>query len=271
MTLNQRFTSLLIPLIFLVGCSSSIEEQLYKQASRNAEKGKIEEALNIYEKLLVGFPESEFSVKASRSALAIVPSEDKNFVRQLKFLKKVILYSSDPEELLDTQRKIAEIQFEKMANYSESIKEFNKLLGFAKTTGEKFRYLLNLSKSFYYLADFLQSLVEVEAAIKLADNVDQIFEASLHKANIFMSQKKMDAAIEVFTDLQRRFPEKARKENLGINIAICYEDKRDYTKAVAALEDLKKGHPNPDFIDVKIQRLLKRKLQMPGASGKLQK
>ena len=84
---------------------------------------------------------------------------------------------------------------------------------------------------------------------------------------ILMTTKKIDEAIKLFKKLLEENPRKAEKENVGINLSLAYEEKKDFSQAMKILEKMKDTYPTKEFIELKINRLKQRAKNQPGARG----
>ena len=89
------------------------------------------------------------------------------------------------------------------------------------------------------------------------------------KGNIFLATKKLDDAIKIFENLVNEYPEQARKDNVSLHLAACYEEKKDFSRAIEVLDEMKSEAGAPGFLDERIEKLKKRESYLPGAKGHL--
>ena len=87
------------------------------------------------------------------------------------------------------------------------------------------------------------------------------------KAQTLVAAKKIPEAAALWELIMTTFPEKSKKENVALNLVVCYEDMKEFGKAIDVLERMREGYPHPEFLNLRIQRLKERKENMPGAKG----
>lgn len=253
--------------VSLSGCFFSYQRMDMKRGASLIEKGQFEEGFQLLERAVRREPQTSVALEAARRGSKAAVLEAKDYRRALYFGRQIVLYSPSPSERFAAQKQIAQIQFESLANYEQAIVEFNKLLALADPTEDTFAFRLSIAKAYYQLNNFYQAGVETDELLgkKLSD--DQKFEVLLLRANIHLTEKKHDQAAATYTELLNHYPERAKKENVPLNLSVVYEEKGDFNKAIQTLEDLKSSYATPDFIDLKITRLKERAQNMPGAQG----
>ncbi|MCB0391732.1 MAG: tetratricopeptide repeat protein, partial [Bdellovibrionales bacterium] len=133
---------------------------------------------------------------------------------------------------------------------------------------KEFDYKFRIAKAFYYLNKFKQSILEVEEILKKTLSQEQNFSVRLFRANVLLIKKDFAEAMEEFEKLLVEFPERAQKENLGLVVAVAYEDMNEFDKAITTLEKIKSNADDPNFIEIKIKRLKERIANQPGKKKK---
>lgn len=251
----------------LAACSWTPEAKYFKAAQEFAEQKKWDSAVESYEKVVKVSPESQEALKASQEGARIALIHTKDPHRLVIFLKHIILYSKAEDERVTSQRLLAETYFEKINDYKSAAIELNKTLEFFKSGKDNANLRLMLAKAYFFQNEFFQARTEVDTALK--ENVDQefVFKALLLKANIYFNEKNLDEAINMYQKLNVEFPQKSKAEQVSLNLAVCYEEKEDFKKAIEVLEQMRVGYNMPEMIDLKISRLKARLDQAPGAKG----
>lgn len=179
----------------------------------------------------------------------------------------MVLYSPDKEERIESQKTIIDIYFERLSDNQNAVTEINRLLQLELPREEELRLRLILAKALFYINNFEQALAEVETILDKKPEDKLLFESKLLKGNIFFASKKLDKAAEVFEDLLKVYPDLSKQENLGLTLAICYEEQSQFLRAEEVLNQVKNDYPNPIFIEEKIIRLRNKAKQQPGARG----
>ena len=212
-------------------------------------------------------PDSEAALTAAREAAQIALNDTKDFTQATFFLRHVVRYTKSDTERVSAQQSLAETYFEKLNNYSAAVTELNRALDLMKRDKSQAPYRLMLARAHFFLNQFFQAKSEIDEALK--ENVDQefVFKAKLLKANILFNEKKLDDAIIAYQKLSAEYPDKALSEQVSLSLAVCYEEKEDFIKAIELLEKLRAVYHSPEMIDLKIRRLRERQAQAPGAKG----
>ena len=82
-----------------------------------------------------------------------------------------------------------------------------------------------------------------------------------------LAAKRLPESADLWESIIKEFPEKSHKENVALNLVTCYEEMKDFGRAIEVLESMRKGYAHVDFLDLRIQRLKERKQNLPGAHG----
>ena len=190
--------------------------------------------------------------------------ELKNYNRSIEILKYLILYSNDPDERWKSQIQIAQIYFDNLAWYDRAIIEYSKLLSSELSKDEKVRIRLAIARSYYYLGKFTQSWSEAsEIIVEQNISKEQIFDILLLQANINLALKKFSEAAKILERLNAQFPERSKKENIGINLALCYESNGDHVNALRIFEYLIKFYEPKEYIELRIKKIKHHFLNQP--------
>lgn len=267
--IRQRLTKLALLTIFLtslVACSSA-EMRFIEKAQSEASRGHFRIALSLLDKAIARKPELKEALLASREAARISYYEIKDYSRAVDYYKHIVLYSPDSAERLFAQKQIATVYFDHVADYEKAITELHKLVNMSLEPEEKHKYKMNLARAYYYLNNFDQAEHEVDEFLRDAKMEEDIFEMLMLKGNINLAKKELESASKVYLRIIKDYPERSQAENVGLTLALCYEEMRDYGKAIQTLAKLKEYHPVPEYIDLRIKRLEVRKKNQPGARG----
>lgn len=191
----------------------------------------------------------------------------KDYSLAVEFYNHIVLRSPDAGERKSAQRYVAQIYFENLHDYERSVVEYERILKIADTPDERFRFRLNLAKSHFQLNNLDQAATELDALLSQDLQSEQKFEVKNLKANILVSAHRHSDAAGVWESLLLDFPEQAQKANVALNLVVCYEEMKDFGKAIGLLERMREGDPNPEFLDLRISRLRERRDNQPGARG----
>lgn len=267
MNVHQLMRILLVSLSFLVfGCSFSFQNWQYQKGVRLSEKHQFKEAADLFSRVVRRGPDAPIALEAARRGSKIAAFDVKNYSLAGEFYRHLVMHSADKAERLEAQRALVDVYFDKVLNYEQAVIEISHLQPLLPDT-EKGRYQLLLARAHFNLNNLPQSLVEINDLIGKKISPDLKFEALLFKANLLQGSKKLNEAVVVFEEIEKTYPALAREANVGMSMAICYEEQGELGKAVKVLENLKDHHANPEFIQIRITKLKDRMANLPGAQG----
>ncbi len=252
--------------LFLSSCFSS-EEREFKLGQIEVEKSNFMEALPHFERAILRDPAGKIGVAAAREAAKICFFETKNFKKAGNFYSHLVLYSKDQNERIFGQKQLVSVYFDHLADYSKSILEINKILSMPISDDEKLAYKISLARTYYYQNNFQQAENEVDEFLKGVLSDDHKFSMLMLKGNISLARKDLLKAAKIFKEIIENYPVKGKKENVGVTLAVTYEEMNDYKAAISTLEWVRAFHPVPEYIDIRIRRLQERQQNQPGAKG----
>ena len=254
-------------LLVFLGCWWSPEAREFKEAGRLHEEGRLPEAVTAYEKVMKKFPTTEESLEAARKGSTIALVDTKNYAKAVEFFKHIVLASEKEAERVQAQTSLADIYYERLNDYGSAAIEYNRLLQLQLPQETQQRVRLNLAKSYFYQGKFIPAHSEIKILLENDLTTERAFSAKLLQGNLYQSEKKLDQAIEAFSDLLKNYPEQSKDEQLGLTLAVVYEEKKDFAQAARVLAAIRNNYPKPDFIDNKIRRLEEQQKNLPGAGG----
>lgn len=258
---------LLVMALGFSGCTFWQQETEFDKATRLSKEHKYEDAIVILDRLVKANREGPDALEAARLGAKLSFLEVKDYPHALLFFQQLVLYSPESGERLESQKRIAEIYFERISEHDKAVIEFNKLLQLELPPEDEVQVRLNLAKSLFYINRFQEAESEIDLILEKSKAGQKAFEAKLLKGNIYFSGKQLEKAISLFKDLMEKEPERSRDEQVGVQLAISYEEVSQFAQAKAVLQQIRPYYPNPEFIDTKIARLEQREKQLPGARG----
>jgi tetratricopeptide (TPR) repeat protein len=248
-------------------CTLSSEKLEFERAEKEAQSKDFEAALKHYKVIVDRYVKSDYAIRAAKEAARISQYETRKFQDAVEFNKHLVLYAPKTQDRNDAQKRIAELYFNNIQDYSQAVIEFNRLLELPHTPEEELHYRISIARSYFYLGNFFQSEVEIDQLLKRDFKAPQVFDALLLKANIYLTTKRIDDAIEVLKALLEKYPERSREETIGLVLAVCYEEQKNFAKAIETLQSIKDHYPRKAFIEKRIKALRERQTLLPGARG----
>lgn len=251
----------------LLGCNFSSLDSEYEKGKAAARAQKFEEAVKYFNKVIIREPESKVAMAAAREAAQISYFDTKKFTDAIKYYQHLVKFSQAERERRESQIRIASIYFDKLTDYQRAIEEYNKLLLLRNSNNEIVEFRFALSKAHFYLNHFQDAQSELERALKIVEESERKFDLLLFLGNIYFNTKQVDLAIKTYEKIMADYPERAKKDNVAMNIIVCYEEIEDFDSAISRLEKMRPTYNDPEFIDLKIKRLRERKGNLPGSRG----
>jgi TolA-binding protein len=169
---------------------------------------------------------------------------------------------------LAAQKYVAQIYYENLLDYNQAILEYEKLLRLPGKPQEKASYQMTVAKAQYQLGNLGQALAELDAILKKSPEPDMAYSAQVLKSEILISQKKYDDAATVLEATVKQFPKRSKQQNLAFSLVVCYEDLKNFAKAIEILEKMKQDYTHPKFIENRINRLKERIANLPAGERK---
>lgn len=253
--------------IFLLSCTVSSEKLEFSRAEEAAQKNDSQTALTHYKNVVDRFIKTPMAIQAAKEAAQISHYQLKRPSESIFFYKHIILYSPTEKDRIDAQKKLADLLFTELLDYKQAIVEYSRLLDLPHGLGEDCSIRLSIARSYFYLANFFQALEETETILSKKYDSELMFDATLLKANIFITTKKYDEAVGILKEIMSKYPERSKNETIGLVLAVTYEEQKNFSKAIETLESIKNLYPKKAFIESRIKTLKERQSYLPGARG----
>lgn len=264
-----------IPLFLLAaslsGCTFSLDWLRQARVKWDIEHQEYAAAVSILSNIVQDDPDGPRALEAARVGARVAHLNAKDYAKAVDFYRHIVMSSPNPDERKAAQRYIAQIYFEDLQDFSQAVNEYERLLNLDLKPEEAFQYRLNLAKSHLRLNNIDQAIVEVDSLLSQKHTPEHEFEARIFKANTLTASKRLPEAAEMWETILKEFPDKSKKENVAMNLVVCYEEMKDFNKAIEVLEGMREGYAHPDFLDLRIKRLRERMGNQPGAQGGLKR
>lgn len=254
-------------LLNLVGCTVTLDWVQSFRAQRAMARHDYRSGFALLEDIIDRQPDGAHALAAARLGARVAHLEAKNYPLAIAFYRIVILRSPDSVERQKAQMQIAQIDFENLLDYDQAVQEYERLLHLNLAPEESFHLRLNLAKSQFQLNNLDQASNELDVLLSQKRSPDEAFEAKVLKANIMVAHHRQSEAASLWEEIIKDFPERSKKGNVALNLVVCYEELKEFGKAIEVLERMKSGYPNPEFLELRIERLRQRQFNQPGAQG----
>lgn len=251
--------------LLLNGCTPQ-SEKLYTEAYSEIESGHFRIALDLLEKSAAIEKDDKKRTKALVEAARIARFEIQDYDRALRLNRQIILKSEDSKQRLLAQETLAEIYFENLQNYSQSL---NELLILEQLTSEleaKEKLRFKIAQAYFLTGNPPAAFEYIDASLK-SPAADRKHFLKL-KAQILVSQKRHDEALAIYEEIRKIDPEFFAKENLYIATSTVFEEKEDYASALAYLEKYQNFVNDKAYLELRFKRLQERLTNKPLFKGR---
>ena len=256
-----------LPLYLLVlvlsACSPSKEQVELRKANKEASKKNYLKAINKYFLVYKKYSGTEESVGAVREAAKHSLLNQRDYASAIYFFKKLMILTEDGAEKIFAQKKIAEIQFLHLKDCGEAIREYKKLLTAELNSHDKFVSIKNIANCYGQLGDFKQAFIELKAIDEASLSKKDRYSFYLDTAHNLENTNNLEQAHKIYKKINQLYPVLYQKESLGLKVAVLFEEEKKFSKAIETLRKVRPSYPQPDFIDIKIESLKRRRRFLP--------
>ncbi|HAG91417.1 MAG TPA: hypothetical protein DCL41_06075 [Bdellovibrionales bacterium] len=257
---------LLFSILSLSSCGLFEKEPLIA-AKDLSSQGRKKDAVQFLLKKMESSPTGAESLAIAQYGAQLAHLELRDYQSAVVFYQYIANYSTDPKDQLMTLKYLGSIYFDHLRDFEMAIQVYENLLRAATNNEEKSKYRLLLAKSHYNLAQIDQAESELSAYMDLKLSESERYEGKVFETNLLVSKKQHAEATKILKELIEKFPERAKSDGLEMNLVACYEDMEDFDEAIDAMTKMRGTYPDPEFLDMRINRLKERKNNMPGARG----
>ena len=254
---------LLSILISLAGCFETPDFLLLKKARQAENSKEANKAIHLYKKAIEETSNDSLKIKASWRIVDIYRSLSK-YKEIRKFLSLIILTESREGERKKAKQELADNEFFNIKNYRQAVREYSHLV---EVGYQVFINRLMIAKSYFHLNNLSQSKHELKELLNLDLPETSRFDALLLLGNVYFADKRYQKSTTAYLQLIEKYPEAAKKNYVLLNLAMSFEEDREYKKAVESLRELQAYYHTPEFIAAKIQHIENKMRHMPGARG----
>ena len=253
----------------LIGACQSPEEKDLLRGLAYSKNHEFKQAVEYFRRANLRKPQSVHALAAAKEGARVALLELNDFNEAASFLQSIVVNSSDIQERVAAQKQLATIYFEQAVNYGKAVEEINKLLSTQLDEADRIKFKIKLAKAYFFTNNFVQADSEITEFFKSEKQLDEDarFQMLLLRGNVYLAQKDQERTIQTYKDLFHDFPERAVKENAAMTLVIAYEEMKDYKGAIAVLEQMRKYHSTPEYIDMRIKKLTLDQRNLPGAKG----
>lgn len=251
-TIQPWIISILV-VFSLAGCYESSSEKAYNHANELLEQSKIREAEKEFRKIFDESPDKHIVLLSAKKLYEITFFKTKNYKHAILYLNRIIANSDNFGDSLDALKKKAVIEQKNLLQYEAAIESYSRLLGHSGLSiEEENEFRLNLVKCLFAINKFEQAKAELKPLFETSRPPEVRMAARILEASIYQSDRQLDKAVESYQAALDLAVADKDKQDILINIAMCYEQREQYMKALESLNKITMSAP---FLDEKRKQL----------------
>src|SRR5690606_33329819 len=199
---------------------------------------KPKEAINLYSRIIQVNKNEPLALTAALEASTLCLKEKSCAENEEYFLRYIINNSDSEADQIKAQKRLAESFYEK-GFYSQAINEMNRLLSKPNFKQGRLDTKIKLAKSNFYIKNFYQAEVELNSYLKEAKSDEDKFHGYLLRADIHAANKKYEAAMDTYKEINKEFRELYFRNQVYMNEALLLEEQKFLDEAVLVLESVR--------------------------------
>lgn len=260
-----------LSLCFFVSCSLGSNDLL--RSAKKLEKKSPEKALLIYDR---AFQKASTSSK-KLEILNLIEDHVKNRIKRADLLKGVLDQKlpliEKPSEKNQILLDLAQLSLQNLKDNDLSLSYLDKVKYGDLLPKQRSSYFKSVVFSYLNGGQLDQAIIEADRFLNFKDLLpSERFNLEILKAKGFVALKQNARAISNYEMLISKYPNLSKTWKVRSQLALLFEEQRDYKKAIANLETLKsESKEEASLLEWRIKELSKRLAQQPGQSGKLKR
>ena len=243
-------------LTIVTGCSDDPVRPLYEKAEENFSNMAYLKAIDNYNEIVNGYPESSYA-PASQYKIGLINSLYlKDYRKAMNAYTTLILLYPKSKEIVLAKQDMAEI-FIKRGDYRKAIGEYQWLVkNTIGTERDDFQY--QIAMTYLKLTDIKQARIELQEVVKSSPNSQIAPQVYYQIANTYYLEGDYSGAINAYERLISLYPSDPYATEARLWKAICIEETGNLDEAMELYTELEKSYPNPDAIRVRMDAIEER-------------
>lgn len=256
----QQWTISALMILSLAGCYQTASEKAFAHAEELLKENKIQEAEKEFHKLFDESADKKIVLASTQKLYEIAYFKTKNYKMAVRYLETLVANSESFADSIEALKKKAVIEHKNLLQYEAAIASYSRLLGHSGLTiAEEHEYRLNLVKCLFAINKFEQAKMELRPLSEKSFPPEVRMAAKNLEASIFQAEGDIEKAVEAYIVAFEMALNDKDKQDILINIAMCYEQREQYDRALAALNKIEMTAPFLEEKRKQLERLAKFK------------
>lgn len=237
----------------MAGCFEAASEEQFRRAEALLSENKTAAAEKEFEEIFEEGADKKLVLASARHLYEISFFQTKNYKKALRYLDTIISNADSYSESMEALKKKAFIEHKNLSLYEPAIASYSRLLSNSSLSlAEEQEFRLNLVKCLFAINKFEQAKLELKPLFDPTRPLEIRLAAKNLEASIFQSEGNLIKAVESYKAAFELATTDNEKQEIAINIALCYEQNEQYEKAYDVLDKLGDSAP---FLDEKKKQL----------------
>ncbi len=248
---------LLLPLF--AGCNANSPENRFLFAEKLLEDRKYDAAINEFQEIVDRAPHSELGLDSQLKIAQIEhlylgrPKEAMDAYRE--FLRR----NKDEKKRHEIERVLADLLFQNFENYDDAIASYSKLVDENQSNLDSEEIYFRIGRALFLKSQFQEAIKSFQALRNRFPNGKLTWKAELEIGNSLSAMGKCADAIKQFEKVAQAAP-KEQSVLASFGKATCLEEQDNLDGAYEILSQIKKDYPAPTVIELKLQKIKRRKI-----------
>lgn len=251
-------------LVLLAACAIGVSEKQWQQAQEFERQGQYLRAIEEYSKIVNYGHRSPHATRAQLQIARLYETQLKDYSRAIRAYRDAFRRSEEERTKMDSRLAVARIYLESLQNPAAAAEEYGSLFkDYGKSHREGPEILLSYAKALMEAGSFSEGAARYHEFRTLFPGHREGPRTLVDEGQALLAERQPEKAVEVFREFIRLFSDKAGYESLTgeayYGLGSAFENMDELTQALEAYKRGLATYPNPRVIEVKIQRVQKRK------------
>ena len=245
-------------ILFVCSCARDEARSLFEKGESLRNSGAYDEAIKIYERLVLHHEDSELAPEALYRVGEINYLFLQKFTEAVGSFNRLIASYPLSVRCREAQKSLAHIYMYKLLNRKQAIVEYQKAILYYGDSSEAEDFQYEIASAYFDLKNFHQQRLELKHILTMFPDTERKSEIYFQIANSYYVEGLLDDAIKTFNGILKDFPDSPLVVESTFQLAVCLEEREELKKAISLLESIVGVYSNPKIVEGRIERIKNR-------------
>lgn len=243
----------------LAACNANSPENKFLLAERLLEDKKYDAAIGEFQEIVDKAPSSALGLEAQLK-IAQIQHLYLGRTKEAEASYRVFLKrNKDGKKKEEIEKTLADLEYQIFENYADAAEAYKKLIEKDPNSPDAELYTYNIARSMYFKSQFDDAIRIFELLKKKFPNGKYAKKSDLEIGNVLNAAGRCKDAIKQYEKVIQS-GEREQASLAAFGEANCYEELDDLDKAYEILQSIKSSYPTPGVIELKLQKIKRRKI-----------